>query len=78
MTLTSAPHDTRPPLARRGEDLERLANETWDLLVVGGGIVGAGAFLDAASRGLRVALVEQDDKVATYLAGARREFGIPG
>ena len=54
-------HDTPPPLARRGADLERLANETWDLLVVGGGIVGAGAFLDAASRGLRVALVEQDD-----------------
>ena len=61
MTLTAAPHDTRPPLARRGDDLERLANETWDLLVVGGGIVGAGSFLDAASRGLRVALVEQDD-----------------
>ncbi|HET7829086.1 MAG TPA: glycerol-3-phosphate dehydrogenase/oxidase [Candidatus Limnocylindrales bacterium] len=61
MTLTSTPHDIRPPLARRGDDLQRLANETWDLLVVGGGIVGAGAFLDAASRGLRVALVEQGD-----------------
>ncbi len=51
----------RPPLARRGADLERLANERWDLLIVGGGIVGAGALLDAVSRGLRVALVEQDD-----------------
>jgi glycerol-3-phosphate dehydrogenase len=61
MPIPSGPHDTRPPLARRGADLERLANEPWDLLVVGGGIVGAGAFLDAASRGLRVALVEQDD-----------------
>jgi glycerol-3-phosphate dehydrogenase len=61
MTLPPTVHDTRPPLARRGADLERLANEPWDLLVVGGGIVGAGAFLDAASRGLRVALVEQDD-----------------
>ena len=61
MTLPPTVHDTRPPLARRGADLERLANEHWDLLVVGGGIVGAGAFLDAASRGLRVALVEQDD-----------------
>ncbi len=50
-----------PPLARRGHDLERLANEPWDLLIVGGGIVGAGALLDAASRGLRVALVERDD-----------------
>ena len=61
MTFPPAVHDARPPLARRGADLERLADERWDLLVVGGGIVGAGAFLDAASRGLRVALVEQDD-----------------
>jgi glycerol-3-phosphate dehydrogenase len=61
MTIPFVVHDTRPPLARRGADLERLANEHWDLLVVGGGIVGAGAFLDAASRGLRVALIEQDD-----------------
>jgi glycerol-3-phosphate dehydrogenase len=53
-----------PPLARRGRDLERLANERWDLLVVGGGIVGVGALLDAASRGMRVALVEQDDVAA--------------
>src|SRR5690349_7141394 len=61
MTLPAAVHELPPPLARRGADLERLANETWDVLIVGGGIVGAGAFLDAASRGLRVALVEQDD-----------------
>jgi glycerol-3-phosphate dehydrogenase len=49
------------PLARRAADLARLADERWDLLVVGGGIVGAGALLDAVSRGLKVALVEQDD-----------------
>jgi glycerol-3-phosphate dehydrogenase len=55
------PHAVRPPLARRGHDLERLANERWDLLIVGGGIVGAGALLDAASRGLKAALVERDD-----------------
>ncbi|HEY5436117.1 MAG TPA: glycerol-3-phosphate dehydrogenase/oxidase [Candidatus Limnocylindrales bacterium] len=61
MTDQHTPHATRPPLARRGADLERLANEPWDLLIVGGGIVGAGALLDAVSRGLRVALVEQDD-----------------
>jgi len=61
MTDQPTPHATRPPLARRGADLERLANEPWDLLIVGGGIVGAGALLDAVSRGLRVALVEQDD-----------------
>ena len=52
---------SRPPLAVRGADLERLADQTWDVLIVGGGIVGAGALLDAVSRGMRAALVEQDD-----------------
>ncbi len=52
---------SRPPLAARGADLEQLGRETWDVLIVGGGIVGCGALLDAASRGLRAALVEQDD-----------------
>ena len=41
--------------------LARLAEEEFDVLVVGGGITGAGAALDAASRGLRTALVERDD-----------------
>jgi glycerol-3-phosphate dehydrogenase len=45
----------------RAADLHRLATEEFDLLVVGGGITGAGAALDAASRGLRVALVEAYD-----------------
>jgi glycerol-3-phosphate dehydrogenase len=48
-------------LDRRRAALERLAGERWEVLIVGGGIVGAGALLDATSRGLRVALVEQDD-----------------
>jgi glycerol-3-phosphate dehydrogenase len=52
------------PLEVRSSDLARLADERWDLLVVGGGIVGAGALLDAASRGMKVALVEQDDLAA--------------
>ena len=39
----------------------RLGEERFDLLVVGGGITGAGVALDAASRGLRTALVERDD-----------------
>jgi glycerol-3-phosphate dehydrogenase len=49
------------PLERRAADLEAIAAETWDVVVVGGGIVGAGALLDAASRGMRAVLVEQDD-----------------
>ncbi len=39
----------------------RLATETFDLLIIGGGITGAGIALDAATRGLKVALVEQND-----------------
>jgi glycerol-3-phosphate dehydrogenase len=45
----------------RGATLGRLAAERFDVLVIGGGITGAGAALDAASRGLRVALVETRD-----------------
>jgi glycerol-3-phosphate dehydrogenase len=41
--------------------LQRLAADQFDLLVIGGGITGAGVALDAAARGLRVALVERDD-----------------
>jgi glycerol-3-phosphate dehydrogenase len=58
---TPASQPNPSPLERRRADLERLANERWDVLIVGGGIVGAGALLDATSRGLKVALVEQDD-----------------
>src|SRR5271170_1855384 len=45
----------------RGAVLDRLAAERFDMLVIGGGVTGAGAALDAASRGLRVALVEAHD-----------------
>jgi len=41
--------------------VKRLTSERLDVLVVGGGIVGSGALLDAASRGLRAGLIEQDD-----------------
>ncbi len=44
--------------------LEKLAQEEFDVLVVGGGVVGAGAALDAVSRGLSVALVEARDWAA--------------
>lgn len=36
-------------------------NEEFDLLIVGGGATGSGVAVDAASRGLKVALVERDD-----------------
>lgn len=42
-------------------DLVTLANQTFDLLVIGGGIFGAGIARDAALRGLRVALIDKSD-----------------
>lgn len=41
--------------------LARLRRETFDVVVIGGGITGVGVALDAAARGLRTALVERDD-----------------
>jgi glycerol-3-phosphate dehydrogenase len=48
----------------RSDALAALAEETFDVLVVGGGITGAGVALDAASRGYSVALVERRDFAA--------------
>ncbi|OQO90336.1 glycerol-3-phosphate dehydrogenase [Saccharomonospora piscinae] len=47
--------------ANREEAWQRLSSESFDLVVVGGGVVGVGTALDAATRGLRVALVEARD-----------------
>jgi glycerol-3-phosphate dehydrogenase len=47
--------------AARAAYLQRLGQEQFDVLVIGGGITGAGVALDAASRGYRVALVEKAD-----------------
>lgn len=48
-------------IGTRSDALERLAAGRFDLLVVGGGITGAGVALDAATRGLSVALIERKD-----------------
>ncbi len=45
----------------RGHFLATLSSKVLDLLVIGGGITGAGIALDAASRGLSVGLVEKQD-----------------
>jgi glycerol-3-phosphate dehydrogenase len=47
--------------ADRPETLAALQAEEWDLLVIGGGVTGAGIAHDAALRGMRVALVEAGD-----------------
>ncbi|MFY9558350.1 MAG: glycerol-3-phosphate dehydrogenase/oxidase [Blastocatellia bacterium] len=45
----------------RASNLDRMRREVFDLAVIGGGITGAGIALDAASRGLTVALIEKRD-----------------
>jgi glycerol-3-phosphate dehydrogenase len=45
----------------RADALRRLADQRFDVLVIGGGITGAGVALDAVTRGLTVGLVERDD-----------------
>ncbi len=57
-------HDDRLSPAHRSRSLQRLRDEVFDVLVIGGGVTGAGVALDAASRGLDVALVEQRDWAA--------------
>lgn len=47
--------------AVRRENVERLARDKFDLLIIGGGITGAAVARDAALRGIRTALVERDD-----------------
>ncbi len=48
----------------RSESLRRLAAEELDVLVIGAGVTGAGAALDAATRGLKVGMVEARDYAA--------------
>ncbi|TMG43642.1 MAG: FAD-dependent oxidoreductase, partial [Chloroflexi bacterium] len=54
-------HHAAVALGARDETVRSLGGRTVDLLVIGGGIVGAGIARDAALRGMSVALVEQDD-----------------
>jgi glycerol-3-phosphate dehydrogenase len=54
----TGPHLTA---ARRARELDELAERAVDVLVVGGGVTGCGVALDAAARGLTVALVEKAD-----------------
>ena len=58
--------DTVPPMdaRQRAQDLARMRDEVFDIVVIGGGVTGAGVALDAATRGLSVALVEQRDFAA--------------
>ncbi|MCC5896015.1 MAG: type 1 glycerol-3-phosphate oxidase [Alkalibacterium sp.] len=48
-------------LERRRQDIEALKNETLDVLIIGGGITGAGSALQASASGLKTGLVEMQD-----------------
>lgn len=50
----------------RAASIERMSGEEFDVVIIGGGVTGAGAAVDAATRGLRTALIEARD----YAAGA--------
>jgi glycerol-3-phosphate dehydrogenase len=50
--------------AERRRALARMADERFDVVVIGGGVTGTGSALDAATRGLSVALLEQRDFAA--------------
>ena len=66
MTGAAQPQATALSPAHRAASLQRMTTEVLDILVVGGGVTGTGAVLDAASRGLSVGLIEARD----YAAGA--------
>ena len=53
--------DSRLDPDQHRDALRALETEKFDLLIIGGGVTGVGAALDAASRGLRVALIESHD-----------------
>ncbi len=61
MTGDGARTSARLGPAERAASFDRLGRETFDVVVIGGGVVGAGAALDAVTRGLSVALVEARD-----------------
>jgi len=61
--------DNAPTLTR---DLQALASTEYDLVVIGGGIYGVWATLDAAQRGLKVALIEQNDFGSGASANSQR------
>lgn len=63
-------------LAKRAS-LAELAGEQWDLIVIGGGITGAGVLLEAARQGRKALLLEQQD-FAWAPPAARQRWSTAG
>jgi glycerol-3-phosphate dehydrogenase len=61
MTSSSLWQADPVPVFDRSDSLRALASEHFDVLVIGGGMTGTGVAVDAASRGLKVALIERED-----------------
>ncbi len=56
----------------RRTQINRLIQTEWDLIVIGGGITGAGIAREAALRGLTVALLEQNDFASGTSSGSSK------
>jgi glycerol-3-phosphate dehydrogenase len=48
-------------ILNRAEQIKTLASDKFDLVIIGGGVTGAGIALDAASRGMKTCLIEKND-----------------
>lgn len=60
--------------ATRSELIHKLQAQSWDLLVIGGGVTGAAVARDAALRGLKVALLEAGDFASATSSGSTKLF----
>lgn len=49
------------PIKKTDRNLPDTVNEKWDVIIIGGGITGAGIFRDLAAMGYQVLLLEQND-----------------
>src|ERR1035437_3696836 len=61
LTPPLSPERRAVTLGSREAHVNRMRTDQFDVVVVGGGITGAGIALDAATRGLKVALIEKSD-----------------
>lgn len=57
----SGPKRVKRPLPPRDDQIKSLQNDSFDVIIIGGGATGAGCALDATTRGLKTALIEGDD-----------------
>ena len=64
--------------SNRSKLISELKDQYFDLVVIGGGITGAGIALDAVTRGMSVALVEKPQSSTCLNAHVRIKLGLDG